>query len=68
MNQELKSSDESGLHDSKETQTDIEILNPPLTESNRSLSSQSSLDEESSTTPVDRNKLGNHLSFEQFRS
>lgn len=63
MNQDLHSSsnDDSSVSslDSKETQTDIEITNSPLAESNRSLSSQSSLDEESA--PVDRNKLGRRV-------
>lgn len=46
--------------ESKEIQTDTELISTPLNESHRTLSNQSSMDEDSnsSSAPVDRNKLG----------
>lgn len=48
---------------SKEIQTDADLVSSPLSESGRSLSNQSSLDEDSSASsaPVDRNKLGRRV-------
>lgn len=47
--------------DTKESQTDAELITAPLSEASRSLSNQSSMDEDpnAAPAPVDRNKLGN---------
>lgn len=49
--------------ESKEIQTDAELYTQPLSENNRSLSNQSSMDEDSNgqSAPVDRNKLGRRV-------
>ncbi len=50
--------------DSKEVQTDAELMNESLNANKRSLSNQSSMDEDSNTAnnaPVDRNKLGRRV-------